>query len=69
MLPTESQQILGGEKTIPGPQHIRRHHRDQGKGSGTYTPGAAHQLISIDKESPLLAVDSPAPQWTPGGNR
>ena len=24
VLPTESQQILGGERTIPGPQHIRK---------------------------------------------
>ena len=23
-LPTESQQLLGGERTIPGPQHIRK---------------------------------------------
>ena len=23
-LPTESQQILGGERTVPGPQHIRK---------------------------------------------
>ena len=26
--PTESQQILGGEGTIPGPQHIRKHQGD-----------------------------------------
>ena len=23
-LPTESQQLLGGERTVPGPQHIRK---------------------------------------------
>ena len=31
VLPTESQQILGGERTIPGPQHIRKCHRNQGR--------------------------------------
>ena len=31
VLPTESQQILGGERTIPGPQHIRKCHRDRGR--------------------------------------
>ena len=31
VLPTESQQILGGERTIPGPQHIRKCHRDWGR--------------------------------------
>ena len=69
MLPTELQQILEGEKTIPGPQHIWKCHRDQGRDSGTYIPGAAHHLISTDKRSPLLAAGSSAPQWTPGGKR
>ena len=48
-LPKESQQLLGGERTIPGPQHDRKHHRDWGRDLGIYTRGAAHQLIIINR--------------------
>ena len=34
VLPTESQQILGGERTIPGSQHIRK--SVPGTGAGTW---------------------------------
>jgi len=62
VLPTESQQILGGERTVPGPQHIRKHQRDQGRDLGTYMPEAVLQLISTDERFPLLTAGSSAPQ-------
>ena len=31
VLPVKSQQILGGERTIPGPHHIQKCHRVQGR--------------------------------------
>ena len=39
-LPTESQQILGRERTVPGPQHDRK--RVTGTGAGTW------ELIHVD---------------------
>ena len=41
--------------------HQEMSHRDQGRVLGTYTPEAMHQLISTDKQSPLLDAGFSAP--------
>ena len=44
------------------PAHQKTGHGEQDRDSGTYTFGAAHQLISIYKRSPLLAASFSALQ-------
>ena len=44
------------------PAHQKTGHGEQDRDSGTYTFGAAHQLISIYKRSPLLAATFSASQ-------